>query len=164
MIGYIYKITSPSTDKIYIGSTTQTLIERFKCHKYHKSCNSKLILTFSDSVIELLEEIIFTDKKDLFKRERYYIELNQNICVNVKFPSRTKKEWNTINKERISIKQKEYNLLHREELKKNAEIYRIENADKIYEKIKCECGVICGKQNISLHKKSKKHLNYLSLL
>ena len=33
MIGYIYKISSPSTDKIYIGSTIQSLKKRFIHHK-----------------------------------------------------------------------------------------------------------------------------------
>ena len=67
MEGYIYKITSPNTNKIYIGSTTLTLLERLNTHKYHierQNISSKEILKAGDAKIELIESIVFEDKKE----------------------------------------------------------------------------------------------------
>jgi predicted GIY-YIG superfamily endonuclease len=36
-IGYIYKISSPSIDSVYIGSTTKTIKERLQQHKKDSS-------------------------------------------------------------------------------------------------------------------------------
>jgi hypothetical protein len=46
-------IWSPHTDKIYIGSTLDTLKERFRKHKY-ASITSKIIIGFGDAEIKLI--------------------------------------------------------------------------------------------------------------
>lgn len=171
MIGFIYKITSASTDKIYIGSTTETIKKRFKHHKYTDGCSSRLIISYGDAVSELIEEYEYEDVINLRKRERYYIELNRDICVNISTP--------TI--DLVESKAKYY-VKHIEEIKQ----YRSDNADKIaevkrkwYEKnqeriagykerrnrqILCECGEEYSYSNKKRHMKSVKHLNYLSIL
>ena len=72
----IYKISSPQTDDVYIGKTTQTLKIRFRNHKsgykqycYEKRrfCFSFLVVCYEDSKIDLIEE---TDDET---RERYWI-------------------------------------------------------------------------------------------
>ena len=74
--GRIYKITSQLTDRIYIGSTTETLLQRLARHKSrYKSvqagkpdCCSTVreLIDLGEIAIELLEEIEFTLKKELF--------------------------------------------------------------------------------------------------
>lgn len=88
--GYIYKITSPNTDKIYIGSTSRTLAERFKEHiKGAKTkpndCRSSQIINIGDAKIELIKEIHFYNKSYLEQKERNQIQKYKSICVNKKF-------------------------------------------------------------------------------
>jgi hypothetical protein len=50
--GKIYKITSPHTSKIYIGSTVQTIsISRIGQHKCHRDCTSLGIINAGDATI-----------------------------------------------------------------------------------------------------------------
>lgn len=86
--GKIYAIRSPQTNKIYIGSTTQSLRKRFslhKCDNYNpkrndKVCTSKDIMDFEDAYIELLELFPCNTKEELNKREG---ELQRfHNCVN----------------------------------------------------------------------------------
>lgn len=98
-IGRIYKITHPDSDLIYIGCTTKKYIsERLGQHRYDlKRHNNgkyhylgsfnlfKLELTNNNKCkIELIEAINYIDKKELFEKERYYINLNLNKVVNIK--------------------------------------------------------------------------------
>ena len=55
MLGYIYIIRSKQTDKVYIGSTVQSLKIRFSFHKLQKDCSSVEILKYDDATIEVLE-------------------------------------------------------------------------------------------------------------
>lgn len=117
----IYKISN-SVGLCYIGSTTQKyLSRRLSCHKYHfkkwqKGQNNYIssfeVIQGSNIKIELLEEV--KEKTQLLIRERFYID-NLN-CVNKNKPTRTAKEWCTINKN------------HHRQLINN---WRIKNKDKI---------------------------------
>ena len=54
--GKIYTIRSPNTDKYYIGSTCNTLTNRFMSHKSPSNkCESKEIIDLGEAYIELLE-------------------------------------------------------------------------------------------------------------
>ena len=53
--GKIYTLRSPSTNNIYIGSTTQSLSRRKSLHKYHKVNE---ISKLDDFYIELLESFM----------------------------------------------------------------------------------------------------------
>jgi len=99
--GKIYKITSNSTDKIYIGSTCLPLERRLAIHKsgYKVFLNGKRrnvssfeIVKYEDCNIILIEEIQYETNNQLLDRERFYIETNNN-CVNLYIPNRTKKEY-----------------------------------------------------------------------
>jgi len=76
----IYKITSSQTDKIYIGSTRESLSKRF-CH--HKSpdnlCSSHILMTFPDAKIELIEKCSEDDRRS---REQYWIDFHKELCIN----------------------------------------------------------------------------------
>ena len=140
------------------------------------------------SMIEI-ERYSATDKKDLEKRERHYIETLQST-LNKSIPTRTKKEYKIANSEQIKEQNKEYRKDNVERTKQ----YRLDNIDeykeidkKRYEekkelileqakllyqtkkdvlatKITCECGKILSKSGLSAHKKTEKHQAYLQNL
>jgi hypothetical protein len=194
MEGYIYKITSPNNDNIYIGSTTLSLIERLNLHNYNKNrCNitSKQILESGNATIELLENIKFENRKELYQKEREYISNNKAICVNQRGKFKDDKEclssWREKNREKIRIydaelrkkkrelkpvkiklteeeikqNKQKYQEEHKEEKKKYDEEYRQKNKEKLIEKILCECGGTYQRKHKSEHIKTKKHLNYV---
>ena len=89
----IYKIWSPSCDKIYIGSTTETRLcqkmadikNEHKRHlngKYDGNNSSYELISLGDAVIELIELYPCNSKDELLKRQTYHINLNKNICTN----------------------------------------------------------------------------------
>ena len=88
MICRIYKLTSPHSDRVYVGSTVQTLNARLRLHrrdyrsgKYCSSCEL-LKLGEYDVKIELLEEIEIEHKKDPKKRkyEQKWMDCTENTC------------------------------------------------------------------------------------
>ena len=60
MKGYIYKLTSPHTDMIYIGSTKLKLSTRLKDHRHDSKKNtkvtSKIMFEYGDVSIHLIRE------------------------------------------------------------------------------------------------------------
>ena len=197
----IYKLISDHTDKIYIGSTVQPLHKRKSGHKIayitFKNHNIKYISSYElielgEIDIILIENFKCENKEELHARERYHIELNKELCVNINVPTRTKKEWNEDNKEygkeyreknkenikehlkeyreknkeKIKEKQKEWNEKNQEKIKENDKEYYEKNKEKINEKQKeksnCECGGKFTNSNKAVHLKSKKHLNFIN--
>jgi hypothetical protein len=73
---------------IYIGATKLLLTRRFWLHKKNCDCSSKQIIDLGDAVIKLIEEVTVDMMK---QRERFYIELIREKCVNQVIPLRTKK-------------------------------------------------------------------------
>lgn len=159
--GKIYKICSNQTEKIYIGSTCKSLENRFDLHKIalkrwkqgliNKYSSFDLLDKYNDCYIELIELYPAKDKRDLFNRERYFIEENINLVINKIIPSRTKKEYYESNKIKI---------------KRNMKIYYEKNKDKILEqwniKNDCECGGSYTNNNKHIHIKTNKHINYIN--
>ena len=154
----IYKLVKNDdleNENIYVGSTTD-----FTSRKYaHKNCcnneNSKqhhlkvykIIRSnggWSEwSMIEI-EKYPCNDKREAETRERYWYEfynakLNSNTMI-------------------ITPEEK------KEKDKQHYKQYRIENADKLKQKITCECGSVirCGCK--SRHAKTKRHINYMNSL
>ena len=178
MKGFIYKITSSQTDKIYIGSTICSLQIRLSRHisktKYEtNNCNSKLIVCYDDHKIELIEEVEVENEIALRKREGEHIKLNREVCVNRKVAGQTKEEYAELNKDYfreyrknryieqkgdILAKQKEYYEANKIKISERDKIYREKNKDVMKErrnvKIKCECGKEISKSNLNRHKKT----------
>lgn len=163
--GKIYAIRSHQTDKIYIGSTVDTLSRRMTGHrsnyKQYRNKNNKYsfissfnILEFDDAYIELLENCSCNSKEELLKREGELIR--KTTCVNKNIPDRTQKEWyqdnkeklneyRKINKEKIAIRRKKY----REDNKEQIQKYREDNKEqkqKYYQS---------NKEKIAIKKKEK---------
>jgi hypothetical protein len=132
--GKIYAIMSPHTDKMYIGSTIDTLHNRFRKHKTKKNCSSIEVLHHLDCYIQLIQMFPCNSKQELNRQEGKYI-LN-NDCVNKRVAGRTKKEYDEQNKdikkqyyqknkEKKKKEIKKYNDNHKEERNQKAKIYRL---------------------------------------
>ena len=88
--GKIYKIVCQQTGLTYYGSTScKSLSERIKKHKYnfkaynagkHHYTTSCEVMKNGNYVISLVESFNYTNKKDLYDRERHYIVNFE--CVN----------------------------------------------------------------------------------
>ena len=106
--GKIYCLRSHQTNKIYIGSTTQSLSHRKGEHKqaYKKHLEGKgynitslNITKFDDWYIELIEYFPCTSREELHKREGELIrEMN---CVNKVIAGRTQKEYRKDNEQKL---------------------------------------------------------------
>ena len=81
--GKIYAIRSPETDKVYIGSTTQSLKKRFIGHKHdavrNAPCKSKEIFQYKDTYIELIENYSCKTIEELHAREAEIMKITPNI-------------------------------------------------------------------------------------
>ena len=118
--GKIYKIHSYQTDLVYYGSTTQALCRRFSKHKSDIKrgiyiATSNQIIQLGDAMITLIELFPCGSKSELEARERFYIENNQ--CVNRVIPTRTHKEWQEANREKISQQNKAWHEANRDNRK-----------------------------------------------
>ncbi len=146
----IYKLVSNSTDKVYIGSTCQSLTKRKAKHKddYKRYLQGKCryitsfqLVELGDIDIVLLENYSCNSQEELHKKERFYIEGNN--CVNKCIPTRTYKEYNDANKE----KAKEYRLKNLEKIKKQkGELFT------------CSCGKRIAFGGKARHNRSLKHI------
>ena len=101
-IGRIYKLVSENTEKMYIGSTTQTIKRRYQKHivnynlwkenKYHY-ITAFDIIKCEKARIELIIEKEYGSVLEIHNDERFYIEQNINRVVNIMVPTRTKEEY-----------------------------------------------------------------------
>jgi len=155
--GKIYKLWSPHTKWIYIGSTVQDLNKRYNKHKsdyiHWRLCSSKYLFDeYDDIEIKLIEKFPCNNEAELVARERYHYLKNKEICINEREPGRNTKEYYMDNKDIINSRQK---------------IYNINNKDKIKEqkskKITCDCGRTFRIHEKSRHLKSKIHQTTLEL-
>jgi hypothetical protein len=138
----IYKLVSDNTDKIYIGSTVQSLYKRIHGHKgdYKKFNNNGIkyvssyeLIVLGNIDIILIEKFKCESKEELHARERYHIELNKELCVNFNIPSRTIKEWYIDNNEIIKKKRQDYKKNNKEKIKEQHKEYIKNNKEKIKE-------------------------------
>ena len=184
----IYKIWSPNTDMVYIGSTTQSLSKRMGQHvmyyryqpnKNIRLCRSVEIIAFGDAKIELIEKIDCTDRIELLRAEGKAI-LNTKNCVNKQVAGRTKKEWIHDNKEKIAEDNSVYYQNNKEKIAEQKAVWYQNNKEiaanrgKIYRertrekrlvcgavRLTCRCGSIVRTDNMTRHYRSKKHTEYL---
>jgi len=117
--GKIYTLRSPSTDKFYIGSTTQSLAKRKAEHKKNKSNE---ISQLDDFYIELLENFKCENRDELNKREGELIRENDK-CVNKNMAGRTKQQYRDENKESSKVYYKQWCEDNKEKKKESAKAY-----------------------------------------
>jgi hypothetical protein len=161
--GKIYKLISDETDKIYIGSTCNPLNKRLSQHKFdyknpEKMKTIKNIFKTSNFQIILIEDYACERKEQLHARERYYIELNRDICCNIILPSRSSKEYRESTKEAKAIYDKTYRKQYRIQ-------YVKDNKEKINEyanrHTECECGGNYLWKHKARHLRCKKHQSFI---
>lgn len=151
--GKIYCIRSHQTDKIYIGSTTQSLSKRMYSHKSNNGTKygskADLIIKYNDCYIELIKDYPCDTRQQLLAEEGNIIRSTPN-CVNKCMLFVCKKDYN-----------KHYRNLYRDELNKKCKEYHKENKKRIqkYQKeyIVCECGFKVQRASMARHKRTKRH-------
>ena len=187
----IYKICSDLTDKIYIGSTTQTLSHRLRNHtsdyRQYINTNNRYVTSFEiiklgDYYITLIEEHNYNNKQQLFKREGEVMKLNTNV-VNKVIAGRTdaeyyndnhetilekKKQYRQDNKELISEYKKQHYSDHKQVIAERDKQYKLNNKEVIAEYRKqtftCECCLTITKHGKAQHIKTPKHINLIQQL
>jgi len=152
----IYKIWSEKGEKVYIGSTTQTLTERWRVHKAyrHNNYTSKILLEEYGVETCSIEEIEKVDLDKRYERERFWIE-NVEHCVNRFIPGRSSAEYYQENKDRLLEKQKAYYQENKEHIIEYNKAHYREIAGK---PVVCVCGAVSTKKTLKRHLKSKAHL------
>jgi len=142
----IYKICSNLTNKIYIGSTTQSIKQRLSEHVahyklYNKNNNDKYmssyeIIKLGDYYVVLIEECNFNNKQQLENREGEIMKLNINNVINNRIAGRTLKEYQNDNKAQIKEYKKQYIIDNKEILAERSIQYRQDNKEILAEKKK----------------------------
>ena len=175
----IYKIVNDVNKKFYIGHTVNSLSKRIYQHRNEKREENKCMVknigvNLNECSIILVENYPCKDVDEARKRERFYIEKYKDEgleIINKHIPGRTKKEYAQLSI--VKIKKKNY--YHKtkdkpeniERTKTNSKKHYEKNKLEIQkyrnEKITCECGAICSRGQISIHKKTKKHQVYMFL-
>ena len=155
--GYIYKLYN--NDKVYYGSTID-IPRRIRQHKTSQCCKSKIFQ--GDFEYEIIEELIFTDMKELRIKERYYIENNE--CINVNIPTRTSKEYHKDNKDFCVQLTKDWINNNPDRFKAIQKKSYDKCGLKRNEPIQCDCGGKYPQRNKKSHIETKKHKKYLESL
>ena len=190
--GKIYQILNNINDEVYVGSTIQPLSKRFHCHKADskvRDCNiHKLIREIGEDkiYIELIESCPCNSREELRAREGYYIR--ERGTLNNKIEGRTKNEWRTENKEKITEQKQQYykdNIEHKkqyyedhkeriieqhkhyyannkEQYKQLSKTYYENHKEHINERLTCNiCGCQVFGRGMSRHQKSQKCKSYI---
>lgn len=133
MNGVVYKIVCNETNETYYGSTIQPLKKRIQGHIYgaraNKTCNSKIIINRGNFSVEVCEEVFCETRKELFERERFWIE--HNDCVNRVVPLRTYPEFYADNQQKILDYKKEYHEKNRERILAYKKEHYKKNRDRL---------------------------------
>ena len=149
MIGYVYTIICSVSNKQYIGSTFQSIHERYLWHQSSMNkCSSKAIISPNSSVM-LLEEAVVEDKHELRLLEQIWYDKTVNK-VNKNRPIRTESQ----RKQQLI----DYRASHVDYYKS----YRDAVAGKWGEHFTCDCGGKFTLINKNAHLKRVKHCVFLA--
>tara|TARA_R110000772_G_scaffold268400_1_gene395280 strand:+ start:120 stop:725 length:606 start_codon:yes stop_codon:yes gene_type:complete len=151
--GKIYKIVCNVTGKQYIGSTTQTLVQRLTKHRgYYRErlkdmlnrrlASSWKIIENGDYRIILIQDYPCERKEQLLMRERFFIENLE--CVNKTCPIRSREEV-------LEFKRLEWH-------NRSDETKAIRSVRHL-----CECGSHYQSHHKHRHQRTKKHINFTGI-
>jgi hypothetical protein len=173
-IGRVYKLMSPETDDIYIGSTVKILDARLKGHKIHYASfiagkhnhmTSFEILKHPNVSIELLFEGEFNFKKDLYEKEGQYIQLNVN-AINKHIagltPQESKNRYKQANQGIIKQRNRNYRERNSDIIKQRSKAYREQNRDKIKQRREENKAAINEKKKEYRERKKEEHMVKIS--
>jgi hypothetical protein len=147
--GRIYIIRNTKNDKVYVGSTTQSLSQRFSVHKSSTTNPKKLNYSLYEAMreigiehfnIELIEVYPSDSKEELHSREGYWIRhfqsFNDNHGFNCKIAGRSHKEYCEENKEYRLLKNKDYYQNNKEKRIKYSREFYASNKEVILAQMK----------------------------
>ena len=143
----IYKIFFDGYDECYVGSTTQSISQRFYTHKsYCKNGKDKHLYNFirengdwSMVKHEILHTVLVSSKREQLEHEQKFIDelkpvLNiQRAYTSAERAKQRQREYQKVNFERIAQKKKEYRKANYEHLEQKRKEYELANKDKIKE-------------------------------
>jgi hypothetical protein len=122
--GKIYVIRNYINDKEYVGSTVETLPQRYSKHgTSNKEANCALWKAMKELgrenfYIELIENYPCNSKQELNAREGYWIRQKDTYKngYNINIAGRTVEEWRKENRDNILTKKREYHFKNREQM------------------------------------------------
>ena len=172
--GKIYQLCSLLTNKIYIGSTIQSLNERLQEHKkgykYFLEGNGRKVYSFkmlkySDCFIELIEDYPCNSRKELERREGELQLQFINVIVNKNIAGRTKQEYCDAHKLQKIEYDKEYREVNKVKLqeyddgrKLQKKAYRLANKVK-FQEYRDGRKLIRREYNTEYHEANKDEIN-----
>ena len=141
--GKVYKITSPHTDQVYIGSTTRSLSARFNDHVSRSKKSdlhnaSKIVIVAGNPSIELIEAFPCTSRKELERREGELQKMAANCCNKV-IAGRTYTEYRADHKEERAVRRRAYRDKNRDKIRENDRL--------AYHKKKADAAALAQKSN-----------------
>jgi hypothetical protein len=153
----VYKIMSldPDIDNIFVGSTTAF---RKRKHDHKKNCCNESSKEYKRYVYQFIRNNGGWDNWSMVVVKAY-----PDITSKMELSNKEMK-WRKKLKANLNITITNMQELTEEKLKKECRKWQRE-LDPWYfarEKIKCECGCMIGRSNISNHRKSKKHLTLMN--
>jgi len=192
--GKIYKVINPQNEIIYIGSTTQTLSQRF-CRHEHKAIGNKIILLENcpcnsrEELVKREQELIeqydnllnkqrayMSEEQHKEYKKKYYEEQYQNNRDKILEKSKiyyeenknkileNKKEYNKKHYQKNRDKILEYKKVYDENNKEKAKVYYEKNKNKILEKYKVKIICECGCEISKYNNKHKKSKKHIKLM
>jgi hypothetical protein len=177
--GVIYTIRTG--DSVYVGSTTN--FTRRKCE--HKSRlyneNGKVYQKIRENDYEWsmkpykefpCETKLQLEIEEEQIRRKLNADLNSQSCGTglslPEYKKQYKKQYHIDNKDKLNKKSKQYRTDNKDKMNEYKDKYYNQNKEKISEKnkqkVKCECGCISTRCNLSRHKKTKKHLKLMEII
>ncbi len=138
--------------KVWRAENKEVIAQKQKV--YH--ANNKEVIS------EKAKERYYGNREERLKKVKEYREANPEII------KQRKKIYAENNKEKIAEKQKVYRVDNKEKIKQQQSIIYQKNkqqiAEKMKEKITCDCGTTYRKCTKARHEKSKKHKDYITSL
>jgi proline racemase len=179
--GYVYRIVNDIDDEIYVGSTSQSLQNRFAGHVFamtegatHRLAEKMRNMGVANFHIELLQNVHYSNVTELRHAENEAIKtlaptlnhrsaLGRNMEVRVAYLKARHLQQYAEKREEIIARVHRYAEANKEKIAERTKEYRAKNAESINEKKKermtCEfCGCIFTKCHRSRHQASKKCL------
>jgi hypothetical protein len=167
--GKIYKIVDNTSDKVYIGSTCRSLVQRLTSHEldFRRYMNGKSYYNTSYDIIkngnyriELIENVNANNKEELYDRERYHIFNERNSINKIRLLNKTHEE----RVEQVKEISKQWYRQNKDKKLERTKTYYKNNVNKIKERAQtkylCICGVCYTRQHKSHHCKTKRHQTY----
>jgi len=173
----VYKLINTVDNFFYIGSTCLPLHKRLYKHKYlarerpdtkvYKYLNE---IGWDNVKIILINEYCLENKQQLLREEDKEIQkyINDENCLNSQRSftgldrAEYKKMYNEKNKDKISKYGKDHYSQHKEYFMHYYEEHKEEKAQKAKEIIICDCGKNIRKRYLTVHKKTKMHIDFIN--